>query len=607
MNLFSFKKGLLLLLLCAIAHSSRAASQNYDFKAGGIYYHITSTDESAPTVEVTYLYKNDSSNSSAYSGTISIPETVADDAEAEQSDGAATNTTYSVTAIGEYAFYECAELTSIVIPSSVTSIGTYAFYTCTGLTSIEIPNSVTSIGAYAFKDCESLATLTFAENSQLTSIGNYAFDGIAITSLVIPKSVTSLGDYAFAACSSLTTVTFEEGTQIASIGKHVFDKTGITSVVIPSSVTSLELAAFANCASLTSVTFEEGSQLTTIGQNAFVYCTALTEITLPNSVTTIGIGAFSDCTSLATVNLGTSVETITYTAFGDCTSLDEIIVLNTTPPTCTSMGKYAAFDYDDMSTIWLVVPEDYAAVYAEADTWSDFANLREYTVTTNITTTCDEGSYATRYSPYSYTLEEGLTAYFISGVSSDNALELTNKIEAGEEVPGDCGVLLAGTYETEYVNYTTKTTTYTDKNFDNDSNWLYGTIESGVDTFVPDYANSGEKKDSSDYTFFKLTYGNDDTPNADVLGFYWGEEEGAPFASTPKKAWLAIPNSAMPASGKLTGLTFKSGDEETTGITAVTTEGAAKDNAIYNLQGIRVNDMNRKGIYVVGGKKIIKK
>ena len=50
---------------------------------------------------------------------------------------------YVVTSIGEYAFYKCSSLTSVVIPSTVTSIGIYAFYNCSSLTSIEIPNSVT--------------------------------------------------------------------------------------------------------------------------------------------------------------------------------------------------------------------------------------------------------------------------------------------------------------------------------------------------------------------------------------------------------------------------------------------------------------------------------
>ena len=84
--------------------------------------------------------------------------------------------------IGDYAFYYCSSLTSVVIPDSVTSIGERAFCSCKLLTSIVIPDSVTSIGERAFYYC------------------------ISLTSIVIPASVTSIGKFAFYYCSSLTSV-----------------------------------------------------------------------------------------------------------------------------------------------------------------------------------------------------------------------------------------------------------------------------------------------------------------------------------------------------------------------------------------------------------------
>ena len=74
-----------------------------------------------------------------------------------------------VTMIGESAFNECTEITSLTIPKSVTSIGNYAFAHCINLASITIPKSVTSIGNCAFKNCEALSSVLLSEG--LTSIG----------------------------------------------------------------------------------------------------------------------------------------------------------------------------------------------------------------------------------------------------------------------------------------------------------------------------------------------------------------------------------------------------------------------------------------------------
>ena len=99
-----------LLLLCCTAASA------YDFKFGGIYFNILSSEDK--TVEVT-------SGSNKYTGAVTIPASVT-----------YKGITYSVTRIGNYAFCDCSGLTSIEIPSSVTSIGESAFCFCDGLTSI---------------------------------------------------------------------------------------------------------------------------------------------------------------------------------------------------------------------------------------------------------------------------------------------------------------------------------------------------------------------------------------------------------------------------------------------------------------------------------------
>ena len=115
---------------------------------------------------------------------------------------------YKLTEIGDYAFAECENLTSIIIPNSVTSIGDSAFDSCSSLASITIPDSVTSIGNWAFYSCNSLASVTIPDS--VTSIGNWTFYGCSsLANITIPDGVTSIGNNAFTNCDSLKTVHYK--------------------------------------------------------------------------------------------------------------------------------------------------------------------------------------------------------------------------------------------------------------------------------------------------------------------------------------------------------------------------------------------------------------
>ena len=221
----------------------------------GIYYNLVSK---VKTAEVTQ-----NPNGSKYSGSIEIPASVT-----------YNEVKYSVTSIGWYAFKNCSGLTSVTIPNSVTSIGESAFSWCSGLTSVTIPNSVTSIGNQAFQHCSGLTSVTIPNS--VTSIGNQAFQYCSgLTSVTIPNSVTSIGDYAFSNCSGLTSVTI--GNSVTSIGNGAFSGcSGLTSVTIPNSVTSIGWYAFNNCSGLTSVTI--GSGVNHIFERAFADCPELTNV-----------------------------------------------------------------------------------------------------------------------------------------------------------------------------------------------------------------------------------------------------------------------------------------------------------------------------------------
>ena len=174
----------------------------------------------------------------------------------------------------------------------MTSIGYHAFYGCASLESITIPSSVTSIGKRVFRNCIALATITVENgNPVYHSAGN----------CIIETEQKTL----VAGCK--TSVIPSDGS-VTKIGDMAFDcRTSLTSITIPDGVTSIGEEAFSNCTSLTSIAIPDS--VTSIGIRAFYGCTSLTSIVIPDSITSIKNYTFDGCDSLESVYyVGTAEE-----------------------------------------------------------------------------------------------------------------------------------------------------------------------------------------------------------------------------------------------------------------------------------------------------------
>ncbi len=157
-----------------------------------------------------YLSENDNSlivtSCSLSEGNLTIPSTVT-----------FKGVTYNVVAIGDGAFRNCTNLSSITLPASITRIGNNAFAGCTGkltvncnipdasngigvfngsnFTKVIVGQSVESIGTYAFYNMSSLQEVVLPEN--LKHIGAYAFASCSSLKMTLPASIETIGNYAF--------------------------------------------------------------------------------------------------------------------------------------------------------------------------------------------------------------------------------------------------------------------------------------------------------------------------------------------------------------------------------------------------------------------------
>ena len=207
----------------------------------------------------------------------------------------------------------------------------------------------------------------------------------------------------------------------------------------------------------------------------------------------------------------------------------------------------------------------------------------DVTVTGNVS--ISSAGFGTLYTEQPFEVPAGMTAGIISAATAADAdgiatLTIDWSYPEGTVVPAATPLLIKGAKGT--YDYTCKGTTEATPA----DNLLHG---SAVATTTTGGAND---------VFYMLSYGKDEKAN--VLGFFYGAPNGGAFESAAGKCWLAVA-----ASSGIRGFVFGGDDDITTGISAVRT-AIANGQAVYDLQGRRVENASR-GVYIIGGKKVMVK
>lgn len=314
-----------------------------------------------------------------YSGDIVIPETV---------------NGYTVTSIYEFAFSECADLTSVTLPSTIKTIGAYAFFD-SSLPKITIPASVTTIGEDAF-NCPNLKKVVIEDGNSILKMyshqngtanykgtfgwGQFAVGAQPIEEAYIGRVIETVDDNALFYGSSVKKVTF--GNVVKEIPENWFNGCEqLESVTLSSATVSIGNNAFDGCKKLPTLELPEG--LTTIGNGAFNNCEAMTEIHLPSTLKTIGEWAFSG-TGLSEIIIPNNIQTIGDYALS-IASLKKVVIEDGETTLTIGNNGYGSMFSASASEMGMKLEEAYVGRNIESSLFSGNTTLKKITFGDKVT------------------------------------------------------------------------------------------------------------------------------------------------------------------------------------------------------------------------------
>ncbi|MBR1804077.1 MAG: leucine-rich repeat protein [Muribaculaceae bacterium] len=325
-------------LLLGAAVLMVASAWGASITVDGINYTTSvdrTTHQNVATV-ARYTINKTTHDTTWYVGDIVIPEIVNYD-----------GVDYTVTATAANAFLDCKDLTSLQLPLTCVNIGRSSFKNCVSLKSSPIPVTATTIGTGALAGCTGLEEFVVPSAWNGPMVGDDLAGMINLKRLIFPAStetfIMNFDAYGKAEADRVANKSIEEIVLMRNVSKRTTDAnnmepfhnlTAVKTITVGGEFSKITATMFQGCSALEQFIFEEGNKVDSIMNNAFVSCSSLQSITLPEAVLKVEANTFNGCAALANVTLGNAVTSIGDGAFQGARALKSIAL----PATLTSIG-----------------------------------------------------------------------------------------------------------------------------------------------------------------------------------------------------------------------------------------------------------------------------
>ena len=398
-------------------------------------------------------------------------------------------------------------------------------------------------------------------NEGCTTLGHHVFKNCPLAAVTFPNTLNSIGEYAFEN-TKLNTVDLSN-TQITSLPNGSFyDCEQLSDVKLPKALTNIGDRAFYK-STIASITFPPS--LEKIGAWAFQNA-HFKNVVIPTNCNTIEQGAFSDNANLTTVFINGVTCYLAYNAFAKCPALTDVYITSNKEPVVERYG----FPFDNDPKVHVM--KDFVDIFSGLKTSENYnpCNTTNFDSNLSLPLGKEWTTFTSAYNLDFSNVEGGLTAYTAKYNEANDAVALTPV----KKVAAHTGLILNGEAGK----------TYTLPILASDEAGLEAVTDNQLVDCVDAVWSSSRDKD------YFLSNGK----------FVKSDNDGW---ALPGKSFLYISSGRANKSESPLRVYV---DNTATAINGITNNSVVKDEAYYNLQGVKVQ-RPQHGVFIHNGKKVVLK